>query len=242
LIADRFLGRGEHDVELRFHLGSDLAPFPVELSPEGRDARLRVRSGGAGLTLSFHAPAPLAVRVLHGDGDAPEGWISRRYGERRPGAVAAVRLRAEAPTTILTLLAPFAADALPALSAQAVAALPGEATGGRTTATRRDGGAVAIAIRGGAAEDFVLAGAEDGEVRRGPIAGRGELFWLRRRGPESWERLLAVAGRCFDWNGVPLWRSAEPATRMVAGPERAASVAGGGADEETNDVRHRGRS
>ena len=89
--------------ELRFQLAPELEPTAVAVAPGGRDARLAARAadGESGVALGFHAPAPLTVSVVWGDRSAPQGWVSRRYGEWRPAPIVTASFRAAAPVTDL---------------------------------------------------------------------------------------------------------------------------------------------
>jgi hypothetical protein len=100
VIVDDLTGRGEHDIDLRFQF----APGRVEL----RDGSWVAMAGkrAAGLWIGAFCAAPLSVRLVEGELDPPQGWISRQYGRRQPAPMGIWRTRSRVPARIVTLLLP----------------------------------------------------------------------------------------------------------------------------------------
>ncbi|HUP42694.1 MAG TPA: alginate lyase family protein [Thermoanaerobaculia bacterium] len=198
-------GGGEHDFEVVFHLAPDAEVVPAAGSGP-REAGLHAVAGGAGLVLFLHASAPVELAL-------EPGWISRRYGEKRPAPVAVARFRAPLPAAVVTVLVPY--------RAAAVHSMRGPAPGWRPRALpARPEGALAIAVRQPGGEDLaeLAPGAPEvavdgrGGVAGGPVRARGEAFWARLAAGRL-RRLLAIEATRFELGGAAVLESAEPVTR-----------------------------
>jgi hypothetical protein len=185
VVIDDFRGRGEHELELLFH-----APPEAELAPEpdperARGLRFRLRNGGAELGVAVHGTT--AVEALL---EAAGGWVSRRYGERRPAPLAAVRTRAAMPAALLTVLAPAAtASRAPRWRVEPLAVGRGAAPD-----------ALAAAIHAGTRRDLLLFSASGGAIETGAARGVGELFWIRSEAGRP-RRLAAIRAREVELHG-----------------------------------------
>ena len=207
LVVDELLGSGKHTVELFHHLPPEAEVGSIDQLLEGREARLSAAVGGAGLLLSMHSTSPLDVRVARGESEPRQGWVSRRYGERQAAPAVVVRVEAELPLSIATLLTPFSlasAERLP-LPDQQSFSLPIWNLGagkGRSGS----GGALAIAIGGGedaesgGCYDLMLCSPERTELRAARCRARGELFWARIEGGEL-ARLFGARAESFSFRG-----------------------------------------
>lgn len=249
LVFDDFRGPGdgassnrheeEHDYELLYHLPPGSSLSPVEYGGGRREAALRAVAGRpeapSGLDLALHASAPLEVRAVEGASPPtgprgrPQGWVSRRYGERRPAPVATARFRAAAPAAAITVL------------------LPAAGAGGRLRAGARGWGetadgawsvrpvpvengcaaALGIAVRHPGGEDLAVLSPDGGDFEAESLRGRGELFWARRDGATG--RLLAVRADACEVDGVPVLEATPPFHFHRGNAER----------EEPIDVRYR---
>jgi hypothetical protein len=99
VVVDDVLGAGDHSVDLRYQF----APLPVFLE-EGW-VRAFTRSG-RGFLLGVVSKAPLERRLLEGELEPPQGWVSPQYGERRPAPCLVLSTRINLPLRIVTLLLP----------------------------------------------------------------------------------------------------------------------------------------
>ncbi|MFP3940771.1 MAG: heparinase II/III family protein, partial [Thermoanaerobaculia bacterium] len=218
LLFDELRGAGEHTVELLFHLPPD-AEVSAPAGSGAREARFQGLSGPAGLDLFIHASAPVETRIVRG-GAAPDpsapggraGWVSRRYGEKRPAPVVSVRFRTRVPAAAISVLAPRAAQGLEAAESPErpaevrSRAVPVAAAGGD-----RPPAALAVAVDHAGGEDLAISTPstrpsarrtpDDRPVEAGPVRARGGDFWARfapipEGGPEapSPARLLAFDG------------------------------------------------
>jgi hypothetical protein len=149
--------------------------------------------------------------------------------------VVAARLRAEAPLTVTTLLAPFEAGAsgiaaVPELAARNLPFFRPHAASGR--------GALAIGVARGRREDVAVVSLDGSEVQVGSWRTRGELCWARFVDGDL-RRLLAVDADRFVCRGEERLGGA----REIAWREfdvRRSSVLDADFREELLGVRHRG--
>jgi hypothetical protein len=195
LVVDELRGEGEHTIELFFHFAPEAEVSELEQAGDRREARLTARSGRAGLALSIHATSAFRLVRLRGADSPPQGWVSRRYGEKAPATVVSARLRACLPATLVTVLAPFADGS------DALADAPFRAHGlplWQPDADRRP--SLALALRRGAAEEVVVVSPERAEVQVGACRAAGELFCARFENGRP-ERLFALAAERFAHRG-----------------------------------------
>lgn len=229
-------GGREHGFEVLYHLAPDADVHALELASDARDSRLLAISGSTSLLVALHAAAPMAVRVVRGRTSPPQGWVSRRYGEKRRASVIVARFVAELPTAVVSVLMPMRTPsmAVTASTSNAVAATRRRETSG--------GPALAVEVRATNARhrDLAVVSLAADELVAGQLRGRGELFWARSDGG-SLERLLAVQARSGRWRGEELFSSLRPVTDLFLGagavPSDLPSVAG--TYLEQPDVRHR---
>ncbi len=242
-------GETVHDYELLYHLPPGSSLSPVEYGGDRREAALRAVTGppaaAAGLDLAFYASAPLEVRAVEGQSAprGPQGWVSRRYGERRPAPVAVARFRAAAPAAAITVLLPAAAGAARRRGGGRGGGGWGESADGpwsiRPVPVQNGcGAALALAVRHPGGEDLAVLAPDGGEFEAGRLRGRGELFWARRDGATG--RLLAVRAEACEVDGVPMLDAVAPFHFHRGAAERPIPAAGPAATrEEPIDVRDR---
>jgi hypothetical protein len=140
IIVDDLDGTAQHRVDLRFQF----APMAVQIDPW---PWVRARgAAGHGLLLRTMATVPLAIRVVAGQEQPPEGWVSPDYGRRVPAPMVVHTAITRLPLRILSLVLPLD-DA--SAAAPDVDVLPAEGVG-------LDG----IAFRGGQSVQFL----DDGVV------------------------------------------------------------------------------
>jgi hypothetical protein len=162
--------------------------------------------GSARLALRILASERLEPRVVHGATAPPQGWVSRRYGEKRAAPVIESRFRARPPAACLTLLEPRRAG-IPARVASGARMVPVRCAGDGRPA------AVALALAHDRGEDLVLLAAGDAVVDAGPCRVRAGVLWARFEAgrPARW---LALDATRVELGGELLLESALPVNRF----------------------------
>ncbi len=231
-VLDDFRGVGEHTFDVLYHLAPGAVVDEAETSAGGRAVSLSVATEGAGLTLFLHATARLEVSL-------EEGWVSRRYGEKRPAPVVVARFRTDAPAAVISVLAPDdgragaerVQDARPRPRALVV----------RTSEHGPPGLGVGVA-RGEREDLAILApGAAEAAVEGGRESYRltGEAFWARLAGGRL-ERAIAFEASRLLVDGVPLLAAEAPRTLDLRRESEAAPHLSSPTTKEPTDVWHRG--
>ena len=162
VIADVLEGEGRHRLAWTYHFAPD-----VELHLEDTESLVRVRARGAGgdVVMAFMASTALRARVLEGELSPVQGWVSARYGERRPAPVLELTMDTDVPVAALTVLSP-----------------DGRADG---LALRRFAGVLELKLGAeGHADEIVLSTARSDD----------ELVWRRRSAGVVTQLLTAGAG------------------------------------------------
>jgi len=98
VVTDELLGRGDHDVALRWHAVDGATQFsPVTNS-------LTVNHPNGRMLLQLQGPKDLKVTLARGEGGTsrPSGWESRYYQERLPRPTLTAQVRATLPFMITT--------------------------------------------------------------------------------------------------------------------------------------------
>ena len=245
LILDDFRaaesGGGTNGAEHTFDVLYHLAPEAEAESLAGAgpwEAAFHVRAGDAGLLLHLQASAPLEAEVERPAGDDRPGrhlgWVSRRYGDKRPAPVVAARLASAVPATVATLLVPYRGTAYRPAPGWQPRALPVRVTAAGAGAPDA---ALALSLEHPGGIDLIVASPGAPELEVGPYRMAGEAFWARLDRPErareggdgegSLRRLLAVDATRFEEPSAgpgraPYLASAEPATRYATFPGRGA--------------------
>ena len=152
----------------------------------------RPRDLAASLHLRVEASARLAARVVRGASEAPQGWVSRRYGEKQPAPVIETRMVSSAPASLITLLAP-SSETRRATLGVAAQSLPVRTLADERTleSDTRRATAVALAIPHARGEDLVILSSRGALVEAGPCRVRAEALWLRLEDDRP-TRLLAL--------------------------------------------------
>ena len=91
VVFDCFEGEGEHTIETLFHF----PPVPAELGPDGR-VTTRSRSR-ANVCVAPAALDGVEVRIVSGQHDPIQGWVSPLYNVAEPAPVAIYRFRGALP-------------------------------------------------------------------------------------------------------------------------------------------------
>jgi hypothetical protein len=191
LVLDDLLGAGKHGLELLYHFAPERHPLRLEEEPGG-GGLVHVTSDAAGslFGITVCGSSPLAAELIRGREEPPQGWVSRRYGERSPAPVLRASLAAPLPARFVSVLAPSG-------SLQDRRHAAGEA------------GDVALSIEHRGGTDWLLASSGDHDVRLGDTRLRGEAVWLRVREGEV-ERFFARNARLVEHRAEPLLQSDHP--------------------------------
>jgi hypothetical protein len=225
LLLDEFRGGGEHQLEIFFHLAAAAHQPEITPDPDGHGLRAEARCGAARLLLAARGSTPLAAELVRGASAPPQGWVSRRYGEKSPAPVVILRLQAVLPAAVATLL-----RATPAAATESWRLAP--------LAARRaeDPAALAFMVESDRRRDLVLYSPSGAPLEAGGWRSQGELCWARLSGGRV-RRLLAVATRRLSGPHGTLLDHAAPVTHYSAAPrERRGALT----TRRPPDVRHRG--
>ncbi len=122
VLIDDLYGTKQHTVQLRFQLAEPEVAIDAPWTRVGR-------AGHRGLLIRTFADTQLDARVIVGDLDSREGWLSRDYGQRSPAPVLICSAATRFPLRIVTLLLPV----------QDVGAVPGEVVATRNRSGSPDG-------------------------------------------------------------------------------------------------------
>lgn len=160
LIADVLEGVGRHRCLWTYHFAPDLE---VSVGQSESVVRARAGEGDVQTVLALVTSTPSDARLVSGQLAPIQGWVSGRYGERRPAPVLEVTAEAELPVVAVTLLCPRATT--PAIDVE-----------------MRPGG-VAVHIAAGASFDEAIVSGGTAE----------HLVWRRRRDGVVTKRLTAGA-------------------------------------------------
>ncbi|HVR28434.1 MAG TPA: heparinase II/III family protein [Thermoanaerobaculia bacterium] len=232
---DRRAGSRRHQLDVLWHFAPEaevtLDPGRVE-DAAGGVVTATVRTGAAGLTLLVHACRPVEGRTLRGATAPPQGWVSRRYGEKLAAPVLDARFYARAPATCITFLAPWRQGQRARHGADA-RAIPV-----KVEDTGRGGTAVALAIRHTRGEDLVILSAGDATVEAGPCRARAQALFLRIE-EDRLARCLALGAEAVELRGVLVLESPSPVDHYWSASSRVSSVVAPYVVEEHNHVRHR---
>ncbi len=196
IVLDDLRGRGEHTFDFMYHFAPGTGLFIAGEEQNG-EVECRARLNQAGLHMALFASAPVHAEALCG-GIAPmQGWISTRYGDRRPAPVFKGSLRTGAPAGAMTFL------------------MPGGAAGFRTRRLSVSGGnALAAAIRDEVYEDICVSAIDpSAELRLMGFSMRGEFFWLRTENG-TLRQLLAVNAHSFSAADEVVFRESAPLSHV----------------------------
>jgi hypothetical protein len=160
LIVDVLEGAGRHRCAWTYHFAPGLE---VTAGESESVVRAHAGEGDVQTTLAVVTSAPSSARCISGQLAPIQGWVSGRYGERRPAPVLEVAAEAELPLVAVTVLSPCAEA--PAIDV-----------------ALRDGG-LSLGITSGDAVDEVTVSSRSED----------DLVWRRRRNGDVMHRLAAGA-------------------------------------------------
>ena len=224
LVLDDLLGAGEHDLELLYHFPPERHPLRLQEDPGGGGlAHVTSDAAGSLFGITVCGSSPLAAEVIHGREEPPQGWVSRRYGERSPAPVLRAALAAPLPARFVSVLAPGGSALARGRDERRYGALPpdrfatdsdGAAADGRGEMVIRryaagDAGDVVLSIERRGHTDWLLVSSGDHDVQIGETRLRGEAVWLRVREGEI-ERFFARNASFVEHRGEPLLESERP--------------------------------
>ena len=101
VVVDRVGGEGRHQARLHWLCGA----YPHRYERAAGRLALETPAGPFTVTVLDPAGHPAPGEVVAGQEQPPRGWLSRYYGEKVPVASLAVVVAAEAPLTLVTVLA-----------------------------------------------------------------------------------------------------------------------------------------
>ena len=194
IVVDEFQGEGEHSFDLHHHL-SDEAVLSLRGGDEsGQVPELTAHVGQAGLRLYICASGALQIETVVGQAAPIQGWVSRRYGEKRAAPVVRAAFTGRAPAAFLTFLVPTqnseehvgtgVAHEEPRVRSLEVKGGPG----------------LACSLERGESRDIAVVSLGDTEVEIEDFKARGSFFWLRTENGMA-RRLLAFNARSFTNGG-----------------------------------------
>jgi len=123
IVVDDLDGAAEHTIEVGFQLA------PMDVAMDARQwARARGRHGGA-LLVRAVASGPLKCELREGELTPVRGWVSDRYGERRPAPYLVYSVVTTLPVRIATLLWPVDEPSAPPPALAPITETGGELTG-----------------------------------------------------------------------------------------------------------------
>ena len=191
IVVDDFRGSGKHTFDFHYHFAPD-----VEISKlEHDEAGVLVRAERAGLQLSLIADRPFAAAgLIHGEVAPIGGWVSRGYGEKRPGHT----LRA-------TL-----AGAPPAAAMAFVVVAPGRSCGPVVRQlTLEHGSGIACSYQHDGFDDIAVLSTGDSEIGMDDFRMSGEFFWLRLQSGLL-KQVLAARALALNHRGHSIFQNSEP--------------------------------
>jgi hypothetical protein len=199
-VHDRLEGEGHHLAEQFLHLGS----VEVHRGP-GRSDVLACTPAGPALWILVPGEANPEVELLTGC-DAPlQGWISPRFGERRPGVTWRRVVEGPVPADLHLLLKPLAASQAPGAVEEDAREL-GRGSG----AVQPLGSGHALHVHGMPGDDLVCLAPPAAAEVRGEVAGTGRLagktllagrLALVRWGGDGWTALAGERLRRLEAGG-----------------------------------------
>jgi len=192
ILLDELQGRGVHRFDFLYHFapGAQIVVF----GDEGRgDVDCRIACGEAALDLHMYATAPVRAEASCSQLDPIQGWMSRRYGDRRPSPVLTVTLHAPAPAAMMTFLAPERGAALSASARM----------------TAHGGNVVAASFTDHEYVDTCVFSPDGGETRLAEYSMQGEVFWLRTQ-CGMLKRLTAINAVRFSMGREVIFENGAP--------------------------------
>jgi hypothetical protein len=158
---------GEHMFDFYFHFPSN-ATLSVQ---QENDSVLRVnaRADSARLQLLMCTSAALKGKMIEGQMNPIQGWVSSMYGERSRAPTLCIGLQTPAPASGMFLMLPShsGADTVDAVATKSI----------RVT----DGSALACEAAHGGVRDIFVSSFQDQPIRILDFTLRGKLFWIRTR-------------------------------------------------------------
>lgn len=166
ILWDVLSGRGRHQYEQLFHFA------PMQVIVDGSTVRTE-NNGGAGLVVYSLLPENASIKMVEGQTDPIQGWVSPIYGQKKLAPVVIYSQIKEAPAVFLSALVPMA-DAKPhALSATVM-----PVSIGNELVT--DDRAVAVHIKTAEwSDEILLAPRQDGQKRFGELVTTRQLLFRR---------------------------------------------------------------
>lgn len=180
----------DHDVELFYHFAPELHPLELERQEDDHVVHVGSASTGSVFGLTVCGAAPFEAEVIRGRADPPQGWVSRRYGEREEAPTLRAACRGTLPAVFVTLLAPFGAGLGTRLTDVEGRASDLDAVPLIRLRHAEPGTSVVLTVETPQYTDWIIASPVGRSVRFPHGEAAGELVWLRSRG-ERLDRFFA---------------------------------------------------
>ena len=201
VVVDDFRGEGEHTFDLFYQFSPEVNMHLGGSSGFESGCELRVQAPGVGLLLYLRASAPMTAALACGQSTPIQGWISSRYGEKKPAPVLRLNLCSKAPVAVVSVLVPFVIAA----DQQAKWPLPES----YVTTLAAGAGSIACKVKHRTREDLVIYSIHDSILKVEDGTFQGELFWLRKdRG--VMRDLFARNARSMEYREHSLFHSSTP--------------------------------
>jgi len=110
IVSDLITGRGKHRIESFFHF----TPCDAVINPAGKT--VRSNNDDANLIIIPTAPKPLSVKVVKGQENPVQGWVSVEFNKKEPAPCAIYSRKANLPIRMDMVLWPYPGKTPPRLS------------------------------------------------------------------------------------------------------------------------------
>ncbi|MBI4465240.1 MAG: alginate lyase family protein, partial [Acidobacteria bacterium] len=208
VIVDRFQGEGRHRFDLHYHFPSEAEVSFCEGSEINPEIDLLARAESANLRLFLCSSAPQKAEIISGRTKSIQGWVSRRYGERKPAPTLAVSMESSAPAVMLSLLLPLHTNT------KVETARHGDGTYKIQRVEAEKGVAVACALEWEEGRDLWVVITSDEETKVLGYKMRGEFFWVHSD-TRGRKQLFAINAIHFSDDGRPILQNGDAHTCIL---------------------------
>jgi hypothetical protein len=218
-VVDQLLGDGTHEGELNWHFAAG-----THLQNE-EDAVWVARAEGVRCGIALLADTAPNARVVEGQEEPPQGWVSSEFGAREPAPVLTSRRAGSLPIAWTTLLLPPSVLGEPWRARPTVAGrvdtrgavVTLESAGGRDLYAQSFEEAETLPEAGKGTPDGHTAGVYQSWLDLGHGRFRGRAAHLRFDATGKLATCCLVGGVELEWEGRRIWQAS-------AGPEDACFV------------------
>ncbi|MBI3895002.1 MAG: alginate lyase family protein [Acidobacteria bacterium] len=202
MVIDDFRGEGKHNFDLYYHFSPD-----AKLSFDGSDRlkpgmEIRALVPGAGLRLFLCASVPLKAEIVSGQSTPIQGWVSSRYGKKKPALTLRVSFCSPVPAAIVSILVPFVADSGSPASWQ-------DQKSCEISGLKACEQAIACTVKNQSRNDLMVFSLRDSELEVSDCKMRGELFWLHTD-RDILKQFFALNAHSLEYNGQTVFQNSDP--------------------------------